>query len=109
MTDIDNSKKRDVEKNDIGIRIIGGVRFSSIAGKKVLNYQPLRIALSVMIIMGSIGQKGGFNLAIRVYLSINRSEAKHQCMIGWGADLVYMRGLVNVLDIFQGIKKSLRK
>jgi hypothetical protein len=100
MIDIDNRKKRDVGKNGIGIKIIGGACFSSIAGKKVLNCQLLKIALSVMVIMGSIGQKGGFNLAIRVYLSMSRSEAEHQCMIGWGADLVYMKGLVNALDIF---------
>jgi hypothetical protein len=37
MTDIDNSKKRDVGKSGIGIKIIGGARFSSIAGKKALN------------------------------------------------------------------------
>ncbi|XP_066342450.1 uncharacterized protein [Miscanthus floridulus] len=35
MTDIDNSKKRDVGKNGISIKIIGGARFSSIAGKKI--------------------------------------------------------------------------
>jgi hypothetical protein len=38
MTDIDNGEKRDVGKNGIGIKIIGGAHFSSIAGKKVLNY-----------------------------------------------------------------------
>jgi hypothetical protein len=107
-TDIDNSKKRNVEKSGIDIKIIGGAHFSSIVGKKVLNWQLLKIALSAMVIMGSIGQKGGFNLVIRVYLSVSRSEAEHQYMIGWGADLVYMKGLVNTLDIFQGIKRSLR-
>ena len=50
MTDIDNSKKRDVGKNGIDIKIIGGARFSSIAGKKVLNCQLLKIALSAMVI-----------------------------------------------------------
>ena len=84
MIDIDNSKKKDVGKNGIGIKIIGGARFLSIAGKKVLNCQLLKIALSAMVIMGSIGQKGGFNLAIRVYLSMSRSGVEHQCMIGWG-------------------------
>jgi hypothetical protein len=44
VTDIDNSKKRDVEKSGISIKIIGGARFSSIAGKKVLNCQLLKIA-----------------------------------------------------------------
>jgi hypothetical protein len=62
-----------------------------------------------MVIMGPIGQKGGFDLAIRVCLSMSRSEVEHQYMIGWGVDLVYMKGLVSVLDIFQGIKRSLRR
>jgi hypothetical protein len=30
-------------------------------------------------------------------------------MIDWGADLVYMKGLVNALDIFQEIKRSLKR
>jgi hypothetical protein len=30
-------------------------------------------------------------------------------MIGWGTDLVYMKGLVNALDIFQEIKRSLKR
>jgi hypothetical protein len=50
--------------------------------------------------MGPIDQKGGFSLVIRVYLSMSQSEADHQCMIDWGADLVYMKGLVSALDIF---------
>jgi hypothetical protein len=59
--------------------------------------------------MGPIGQKGGFSLVIRVYLLMSQSEADHQCMIGWEAYLVYMKGLVSTLDIFQGIMRSLRR
>jgi hypothetical protein len=62
-----------------------------------------------MVIIELIGQKEGFNLAIRVCLLMSRTEVGHQYMIGWGADLVYMRGLVNALDIFQGIKRSLKR
>jgi hypothetical protein len=62
-----------------------------------------------MVTMGPIGQKGVFSLVIRVYLSMSQLEADHQCMIDWGADLVYMKGLVSALDIFQGIKRSLRR
>jgi hypothetical protein len=62
-----------------------------------------------MVTMGPIGQKGDFSLIIRFYLSMSQSEADHQCMIGWGADLVYMKGLVSALDIFQGIRRSLRR
>jgi hypothetical protein len=43
-TDIDSSKKRDAEKSGISIRIIGGVHFLFIVGKKVLNYLLLKIA-----------------------------------------------------------------
>jgi hypothetical protein len=62
-----------------------------------------------MVTIGPIGQKGGFNLVIRIYLSMSQSEADHQYMIGWGADLVYIKGLVSALNIFQGIKRSLRR
>jgi hypothetical protein len=56
-TDINNSKKRDIGKSGIDIKIIGGACFSSIAGKKVLNCRLLKIALSAMVIMELIGQK----------------------------------------------------
>jgi hypothetical protein len=46
---------------------------------------------------------------MRVYLSMSQSEAEHQCMIDWGADLAYMKDLVNALDIFQEIKRSLKR
>jgi hypothetical protein len=59
--------------------------------------------------MRPIGQEGDISLAIRVCLLMSRSEAEHQCMIGWGADLVYMKDLISALDIFQGIKRSLRR
>jgi hypothetical protein len=37
--------------------IIGGAYFSSIAGKKALNCQLLKIALSAMVTIKPIGQK----------------------------------------------------
>jgi hypothetical protein len=40
---------------------------------------------------------------------MSRSEVEHQYMIDGGADLVYMRGLVNALDTFQRIKRSLKR
>jgi hypothetical protein len=54
-----------------------------------------------MVTIGPIAQKGGFSLVIRAYLLMSQSEAEHQCMIGWGTDSVYMKGLVSALDIFQ--------
>jgi hypothetical protein len=72
-TDINNSKKKDVGKSGIDINIIGSARFSSIAGKKALDCRLLKISLSAMVTMGPIGQKGGFSLVIRVYLSMSQS------------------------------------
>ena len=64
-TDIDNSKKRDLEKSGINIKIIGGARFSSTARKKALNCQLLKIALSAMVTIEPIREKGGFSLVTR--------------------------------------------
>ena len=76
-TDIDNSKKRNVRKSGISINIIGGAHFSSTARKKVLNCQLLKIALSAMVTIGPIGQKGDFSLVIGVCLLMSQSEAEH--------------------------------
>jgi hypothetical protein len=108
-TDIDNSKKRHIEKSGIGIKIIGSGRFSSTVGKKALNCQLLKIALSAMVTIRPVGQKGDFSLVIGACLLMSQSEAEHQYMTDWWADSVYMKGLVSALAILQGIKKSLKR
>jgi len=40
---------------------------------------------------------------------MGRLRGERPFMIGWGADLVCMIGLVIVLNIFPGIRKSLRR
>jgi len=40
---------------------------------------------------------------------MGRLGGERQFMIGWGAGLVYMTGLVIALNIFPGTKKSLKK
>ena len=65
-TNIDNSKKRNIGKSGIGIKIIGGARFSSTAGKKSLNCQLLKNALSAMVTIEPI------DLVIEVCLSMSR-------------------------------------
>jgi hypothetical protein len=107
--DIDNSKKKDAERSGIGIRIIGGVRFLFIVGKKVLSFLLLKITQSAMVIMGLIIQKGGFNLVIKVCPSMSQSGIKHQYMIAWGVGSVYMKGLVNALHIFQETRRNLKR
>ena len=76
-TDIEDSRKRGVGKNGLGIKIIGTAHFSSIAGNKVSNCQLLKIVLSVMVTIKPISHKGGFSLVIGVCLLISRSEVDH--------------------------------
>jgi hypothetical protein len=62
-----------------------------------------------MVTMGPIGQKRRFQPGNQG-LSINEPiRGRASVYDRLGADLVYMKGLVSVLDIFQGIKRSLRR
>jgi len=54
-----------------------------------------------------IGMIDDFRTMINVFL--DRSEGECESMIDWGAGLVCMTGLVNVLVIVQGTKKKLKK
>jgi len=60
-----------------------------------------------MVTVGTIGQIRDSRPIINVLMS--PSEEEHQFMIGWGAGLMCMKGLVDVSVIFQGIKKNLKK
>jgi len=46
-----------------------------------------------------IDQKGGFSLPIGACPSMSQSEVGRRCMIGWGADSMFMKGLVSALVI----------
>jgi len=60
-----------------------------------------------MAIISMIGQIDDSRMMIDALMS--RSEEGCQFMISWGADSVFMTGLVDVLSIFQGTKRSLKK
>jgi len=60
-----------------------------------------------MIIVGTIGQIEGSRTMIDV--SMSRPGGERQFTIGWGADLTYTIGLVDVSVIFRGIRKNLKK
>ena len=81
---IDDNKKRGIKKNRINIKIIGIVRSLFTVGNRVLSFQRLRVALSVMVIIKAIDQIGDFSLIIDICLLMCRSEVEHQYMIGWG-------------------------
>jgi len=101
------NKRRGSEKNGIGIKITGIAHFSSIVGNKILNCRLSETILSVMVTIGMIGQISDSRTMIDVLMG--RSGGECQFMIGWGAGLVCMTGLVNVLVIFQGSKRNLKR
>ena len=83
-TDIDDSRKKGVRKNGIGIRIIGIACSLFNAGNGVLSCRRLKVALSVMVTIETIGQIRDFSLIIGVCLLMGRSGVEHQYVIGWG-------------------------
>jgi len=60
-----------------------------------------------MVIIGMIDQIDDSRIMIDALM--NRSGGGCQFTIGWGVGLVCMTGLVDVLDIFQGTKRSLKR
>jgi len=60
-----------------------------------------------MVIIGMIDQTDSFRMTIDDIMS--QLEEGCQSMIGWGAGLACMTGLVNVVVIFQGTKKNVKK
>ena len=100
-------KKKDADKSGIGIKITGIVHFLSTVGSKTSSYQLLETALNAMAMIGMIDQIGSVRTMIGVLMG--RLGEEPQFMIGWGADLVCMTGLVTVSDIFPETKRSLRR
>jgi len=100
-------KKRDADKNGIGIKTTGTAHFSSIARNKTSSCRLLETALNAMAMIGMIDQIGSIRIMIGVLMS--RLEEELQFMIGWGAGSVCMTDLVAVLGIFLGTKSSLRR
>jgi len=100
-------KKKDADKSEIGIKIIGIARSSSTIGSKTLSYRLSKTTLCVMVIIDMIDQIGDIRTMIDVLMG--RLEGGRQFMVGWGAGSVRMTGLVNMLAIFQETKRSLRR
>jgi len=98
-------KRKDADKNGIGIKIIGISRSSSIVGSKTSSYQLLETALNAMAMIGIINQIDTIKTV--VFDSMVRLEEEHQFTIGWGADSVCMTDLENVSAIFPETKRNL--
>jgi len=100
-------KKKDAVKSGIGTRIIGIVRSLSIAGSRTSSCPLLEIALNAMVMIGMTDPISAITVTIGDLMG--RLGEKRPFMIGWGADSVCMIGLVIVLNIFLGIRESLRR
>ena len=100
-------KKKDTDRSGIGTRIIGSARSLSTTGSRTLNYPLLGIALNAMVMIDMTDPIGAIKMMIGDLMS--RLGEERQFMTGWGADLVYTIGLVIMLNIFLGTRKSLKR
>ena len=100
-------KKKDADRSGIGTRITGTDHSLSIAGNRILNCPLLETALSATAMIGMIEPIGTIRTMIDSLM--HRLGEEHQFMIGWGANSVCTIVLVIVLNIFPGIRKSLRR
>jgi len=100
-------KKNDTGRSGIGIEITGTAHSLSIAGSRTSSCPLLEIALSAMVMIGMTDPIGAITMMIGDLMG--RLGGKRQFMIAWGAGSVYMIGLVIVLNIFPGTRKSLKR
>ena len=103
---IDTAKKKGADKSEIGIKITRIACSSFTIGSKISSYRLSETALSAMVIISMIGQIDDSKTMIDALMG--RSGGGCQFMIGWGAGLVCMTSLSNMLVIFQGTKRSLK-
>jgi len=100
-------KKKDADRNGIGSRITGTVHSLSIAGSRTSSCLPLGTTLNAMVMIGMTDLIDSIRMTIGGLMG--RLGGERQFMIGWGADSVYTIGLVIVLNIFPGKRKSLKR
>jgi len=100
-------KKKGTVKSGIDTRITGTAHSLSIAGSRTLSCPLLEIALNAMVMIGMIDPIAAITMMIGDL--IGRLGGERLFMIGWGANSVCTIGLVIILNIFLGIRKSLRR
>jgi len=99
-------KKKDADRNGIGIKIIGIARSLSTIGNRTSNCQLLEIALSAMVMIRMIDQIGSIKTMIGDLMGRLGEELRF--MIGWEVGSVCMTDLVIVSSIFPGTKKNMK-
>jgi len=100
-------KKKDADMSGIGTEITGIAHSLSIAGSRTLSCPLLEISLNTMVMISMTDPIGAITMIIGDLMG--RLGGERRFMIDWGADLVYTTGLVITLNIFPGIRKSLKR
>jgi len=100
-------KRRDADKNGIGIGITGIARSSFIVGRRTSNFPLSEIVPSATVMAGMTGPIG--ITATMIGDIMGRSEEGHPFTIGWGADSAYTTGLAIVFNIFLGTRKNSKR
>jgi len=100
-------RKKDADRSGIGTRITGTAHSLSIAGSRTTSYLLLEIAENAMLMISMTDPIGAIKMMIGDLMG--RLGGEHPFMIGWGAGSVCKIGLVIVLNIFPGTKKSLKR
>jgi len=100
-------KKKDADRSGIGTKITGIACSLFIAGNRTSSCPMLGIALNAMVMIGMTDPTGAIKMMIGDLMG--RLGGERQFMIGWGADSVCTIGLVVMLNIFPGTRKSLKR
>jgi len=100
-------KRKDADKSGIGTEIIGIVRSSSIAGRRISSFQQSEIVLSATVMIGTTDPIGAITTVIDDLMG--RLGGEHPFMIGWGVGSVCTTGLAIVFNIFLGTRKNSKR
>jgi len=100
-------KKKDADKSGIGTGITRIARSSFIVGRKISSFLLSETARNVTVMIGMTDQIGSITTITAGLMG--RLGEERRFMIGWGAGLACMIGLVTVLNTFPGTKKNRRK
>jgi len=100
-------KKKDADKSGISTEIIGIVRSSSIAGRRISSFHLSEIVLSATVMIGMIDQIGAITMVISDLMG--RLGGERPFMIGWGAGSVCMTGLAIMFSIFPGTRRNSKR
>jgi len=100
-------KRKDTDRNGIGIGITGIARSSFTVGRKISSFPLSGIAPSATVMIGMIDPIGAIMTTIGDLM--DRLEEERPFTIGWGAGSACTTGLAIVFNIFLGTRKNSKR